>query len=71
MENKNFTRLTLEQNNLKITWEVPYDNINGEDMMNAIKTIMIGMSFLDDTIYQAMFDYVLENRPDVVDKINK
>ena len=33
MENNKFTRLTLEQNCRKIVWEIPYDDPNGEDMI--------------------------------------
>ena len=61
MNNTNkFTRLTLEQNDLKVTWEVPYDDVNGEDMMQAIRTIMIGMTFHENTIESAMADYLHE-----------
>ena len=37
-ENKKFTRLILEQNDLRLVYEVPYD-----DMVQALRTIMVGM----------------------------
>ena len=61
MENNKFTRLILEQNNLKIVWEVPYDDVNGEDMMQAIRTIMIGMTFSDASVESSMADYLMEH----------
>ncbi len=56
-----FTRLTLEQNDRKVVWEVPYDDVTGEDMMQAIRTIMIGMTFHEHTIESAMADYLHEH----------
>ena len=41
-----FTRLTMEQPNLKVTWEVPYIDVNMGDMFDAFKTILVGMTFL-------------------------
>ena len=59
MENNNvFTRLTLEQNGRKIVWEIPYGDPNGEDMMEAIHTIMVGMTFCDDAIESSMASYI-------------
>lgn len=72
-EEPKFTRLTLEQNDKKIVWEVPFDDVSGEDMMDAIKTIMIGMTFHPDTIINSMASYVNEwgrNLYDVVEKEN-
>lgn len=57
-----FTRLTLEQSDKKIVWEKPYEDVDGvDDMMQAIYTIMIGMTFGSDTIYSAMASYLNEH----------
>lgn len=64
MENNKFTRLTLEQNCRKIVWEIPYDDPNGEDMMEAIRTIMIGMTFSDKTVESSMAGYLNEHSDD-------
>lgn len=62
MNNENkFTRLTLEQNDRKIVWEIPYNDPNGEDMMEAIHTIMIGMTFSDKSVESSMVDYINEH----------
>ena len=72
-ERPKFTRLTLEQNDKKIVWEVPFDDVDGENMMDAIKTIMIGMTFHPDTIIDCMASYVNEwgkNLYDIIEKKN-
>lgn len=58
---KRFTRLTLEQNDCKVVWEVPYDDVSGEDMMQAIRTIMIGMTFSDKSVESSMANYLQEH----------
>ena len=60
MTNVKFTKLTLEQNDLKVTWEVPYDDVNGSDMMKAIRTIMIGMTFSDKSVADSMASFLEE-----------
>lgn len=79
MANEKFTRLTLEQNDLKVTWQIPYDDVTGDDMMKAIRTIMIGMSFSEKTIAASMaafieeyYEYIVidhSNDPDDPDKL--
>ena len=59
MDNK-FTKLTLEQSDLKITWEMPYEDLNGNDMCKAFRTILIGMTFGPDTIENIFADYLNE-----------
>ena len=60
-DKEQFTRLTLEQSDKKIVWEVPYEDVDGcDDMIHAIYTIMIGMTFGSDTIYSAMASYLNE-----------
>ena len=58
---KKFTRLILEQQNLHVEWEIPYDDPTGEDMMQAIRTIMIGMTFNDNTIEDSMASYLIDH----------
>ncbi len=57
-EKPKFTRLVLEQSNLKIGWEIPYEDVNGEDMMQALRTIMIGMTFTDNSVIDSMVSYI-------------
>lgn len=60
MENKPFTRLTLEQSDTKIVIEKPYEDVSGNEMVEMLETIMVGMTFLPETIYKLMKDRVEE-----------
>lgn len=60
MENKPFTRLTLEQSDIKIVIEKPYEDISGNEMVEMLETIMVGMTFLPETVYKSMKDRVEE-----------
>lgn len=60
MEKERFTRLTLEQSDRKIVIERPYEDVNGDDMMQMLETIMVGMTFFPETIYRSMKDRVEE-----------
>lgn len=60
MENKPFTRLTLEQSDTKIVIEKPYEDVSGNEMVEMLETIMVGMTFLPETIYKSMKDRVEE-----------
>lgn len=61
MENKEFTRLTLEQGGRKIVWEVPYDDVNGEEFMDAICTIMVGATFNQETVHKCMAEWLSDH----------
>lgn len=63
-EKQKFTRLTLDQSDLHVEWSVPYEDISGEDMMQAIKTIMIGMTFSENTVEKSMADYLQDHCED-------
>lgn len=65
MENKKFTRLTLERannmdptNDIKLVWEIPYDDVTTTDLFNAFKTIMCGMGFVPESFNRYMADYL-------------
>lgn len=58
MQENKFTRLTLEQSDKKITWEVPYEDATGEDLVQAFYSLMIGLTFLPTTIRQSMQEFV-------------
>lgn len=60
MENKPFTRLTLEQSDTKIVIEKPYEDISGNEMVEMLEIIMVGMTFLPETVYKSMKDRVEE-----------
>lgn len=58
MEKNRFTRLTLEQSDRKIVIERPYEDVSGDDMLQMLETVMVGMTFLPETIYRSMKDRV-------------
>ena len=60
-DNKKYTKLTLEKNDLKIEYELPYDDVDGNYMLQAFKTIMIGMTFSEDAILSAFASYINEH----------
>ena len=61
MEDKKFTRLTLEQADCKIVYELPYEDVTNNDMIQALVTIMTGMTFLPATIEDGFVNYINEN----------
>ncbi len=69
-----FTRLTLEQSDKKIIWEVPYEDVGGDEIMQAINTMMIGMTFSPDTVLRCMAGYLEEyghDKYDVIEHYNE
>ena len=59
--NNQFTRLTLEQNDLKLSWEVPYKDVNATEIVEAFHALMIGMTFVEQTFFDTLAKYLSEN----------
>ena len=59
-EENRFTRLSLDRSDLHLSWEVPHEDVTPEEMVEALHYIMVGMTFYDSAISNAMADY-LEN----------
>ena len=55
------TRLTLENYDNKIIWEVPYSDVDAREVVHAFVTAMIGSTFSLETIYDAMAEYLDEH----------
>ena len=67
-EDNKFTRLTLEQSDKKIVWEVPYEDVDAiDDMLHAIYTIMVGMTFHPDTVIHAFASFLQEKASNLYD----
>lgn len=60
METKKFTRLTLENEDRKFTWEVPYSDVASDELLDAMRTLMIGMTFPDSVVLKTMARLSLE-----------
>lgn len=71
MEKERFTRITAEQGEKKIVWEVPYEDINGEDMLDALNTIMIGLTFGQETIFRSIASWLEDRAYDKYEVIEK
>lgn len=61
MNKDKFTRFTVEQSDRKIVWETPFEDISGEDCIQALETLMTGLTFLPTTIRKSMQTYINEN----------
>ena len=55
------TILTLKNSNGVITYELPWD-VGADDIINAVYSAMIGMTFSPDGILQAMQDFVNDHK---------
>lgn len=69
--NEKFTRLTVEQPDCKIVYELSTDDVNTDDLLQGLKTLMIGMSFSENTIYKGMVDFLADNCADKYEIIKK
>lgn len=69
--NEKFTRLTVEQPDCKIVYELSTDDVNTDDLLQGLKTLMIGMSFSENTIYKGMVDFLSDNCADKYEIIKK
>jgi phosphotransferase system IIB component len=66
-EDYKFTRLTLEQRDKKLVWEMPYEDIGADDLIHALNTLLIGFTFHQNTIYNAMAEYLQEHASNLYD----
>ena len=71
MEKNKFTRLTVEQSDKKITWEVPYEDVDGELMVDAFKTLLVGMTFNPNSIPNILANWLMSNAYDLYDIYEK
>jgi hypothetical protein len=56
-----FTKLTLEQSDRKMTWEMPYEDVGSDDLLEAFNALLIGFTWNQKTIYDAMAAYLQEH----------
>ena len=61
METTEFTKITAEVSGMeKITYEIPTQNATVEDICQAFRTIMVGMTFTDETAGEIIASYLEE-----------
>lgn len=61
MDEKQITKLTLECGNNKLSWEVPYNDSNIDELCQAFYALCIGITYLPQTVIRGMKDFVEEN----------
>lgn len=64
---KKFTRLTLENDENKFIWETPYNDVSIEDLIHAFFSSLVGMTWLPNTIYDSLADYLRNHASDMFD----
>lgn len=57
---KPFTKLTLEQSNKKIVYEFPFEDVSGDDLVQALYTIMVGMTFTPESVIHIFAGFLEE-----------
>ena len=63
------TRITIENYENKVSWEVPYNDVNLEDMFNAFVGLMVTLTWNQDQILDYMREYIDERQPlDVIEE---
>ena len=61
METSEFTRITAETSGQeKITSEFPYTDVTVTNMCQAFHTIMVGMTFTDESVGEMLASYLEE-----------
>jgi hypothetical protein len=61
MEATKFTKITAEVSDMeKVTFEIPTQDVTIEDMCQAFRTIMVGMTFTDETAGEIIASYLEE-----------
>lgn len=71
MENTEFTRITAEiSGREKITVEFPTEGVTVEDLCQAFRTIMVGLTFTDETAGSMLAGYLVEYYGDEYNVIN-
>ena len=71
METTEFTKITAEVSSReKITIEFPRADTNVDDICQAFRTIMVGMTFTDDTAGNMIASYLEEYYGDKYNVVN-
>ena len=62
------TRITIENYENKVSWEVPYNDVNLEDMFNAFVGLMVSLTWNQEQIIDYMREYYEERQPIELDE---
>lgn len=66
-----FTRLTIEQSDHKVIWEIPYEDVTGSELIQALKTLMVGITFSESSFESSLAGYLNNNtlRYEVLERV--
>ena len=55
------TKLTLEIDEVKVTWESPYTDHSVEDILTALRGLMVTQTFIDESFVRSCGELYDEN----------
>jgi hypothetical protein len=55
------TKLTLEIGSNKFSWESAYEDCSVTDILEALHGLLVGQTFMSETVIQGMKEYVEEH----------
>lgn len=61
---KQITRLTLENYDYKVSWEVPYSDSQVQDLCQAFYSLLIGVTYSPETVLEGMKSFAEERLPE-------
>lgn len=69
MEESVYTRVTLElhdeefpEGDKRVIWEVPFSELRLSDILDCVRTLMVGATYSEETFKKMLVEYVSENR---------
>ena len=74
MDKEYLSRMTVENNEVhekKIVWEIPYNDANLDDWIHGFVTCMVGITFSENQVLEAMRDYAEERLPQDDEEYNE
>ena len=71
MEDNRFTRLTIEQTNYKVSWEIPYTDPSANDLIKGFRCLLDGITFYPEHFNHMLANFLMEYGSDEYDVIEK
>ena len=71
MEDNKFTRLTIEQPDYKVSWEMPYTDLSANDLIKGFRCLLDGITFYPEHFNRMLANFLMEYGSDEYDVIEK
>lgn len=65
MEEKRLTKITIENYDKTVSWEVPYNDTNLDDMFDAFVGLLTTLTWNHSSIIEFMKEYAEEKLPNI------